>query len=901
VVRTGLPAGGSLRHTRLVAGVPTVLPCPVSSFVGRRRELAAVAGLVARQRLVSLVGTGGCGKTRLAGEWARSQPGDLVGFVELASLRDGVLLPVAVLVACGIREEPGTDAVDRAASRLAHERGVLVLDTCEHVRDEVAAFVDVLLRRCARLRILVTSRVSLGMAGETVLTVGGLDSDGLELFLDRARAVQPDLVPDVPSARRICELADGLPLAIELASAKTRALSLTDIEAGMTDRLRFLTRTSPVGEPRHRSMEACIGWSYGIAEPRARRALRALSVLPGRFTSEAAAAVAGERALEPLVDQSLVTFHADEGRYVLLDVVREFAARELRAAGEAEAVGQRLLGWADELARSAAPGLDRADAATVGRVERDDAGVRAALEYAVGTRNGLEVAAGIVVALTFYWSLRGRCAEGLLLAQRVAAATPSPPCGLTWAMAFLASYTGDIVEGSRLGAEAAAAAAAAEDDRVRGRALIVVGMDAIFGRPAHAQAVLSEAVDRTDRAGDGWGSVEARQALAYAFLVRSDHRAALVHLDAAVPVLTELGHAQLRAWDAAGRAEAAVLAGRFPVAESEGRRGLALARAVGEPVSAVCALRPLAKALCQQGRVADAAAELAAAGSFFAVHPGLGVGEQLAGCAATVAVWRDPAAATSAAEGAVRAVGEVGWQAAEAGALLALARLAAGDPEGACAAAAAAVRCAEPIEARESACIASLAWCAAERVLGTAGPDTVARAHRVLAAAADLALLPQVVDALDVVAGLALDQGRPAVAARLHAAAARARDEMGGPSSALVGLFRPADERAVAAQLDAEHLVAAGREGARLSAAQAAAYAARSRGRRVRPRSGWESLTPTESDVVALAARGLGNRAIGDQLLISEGTVRTHLRSVFGKLGLGSRTELAAEFARRDR
>ncbi|GAA5131014.1 helix-turn-helix transcriptional regulator [Pseudonocardia adelaidensis] len=884
-----------------MAGAPTVLPGPVSSFVGRRRELAAVAGLVARQRLVSLVGPGGCGKTRLAAEWARSQPAELVGFVELASLPDAALLPVAVLVACGIREEPGTDAVDRVASRLAGEPGVLVLDTCEHLRDEVAAFVDVLLRRCARLRILVTSRVSLGTAGETVLPVGGLSSDGPQLFLDRARAVQPDLAPDVGSARRICELADGLPLAIELAAAKTRALPLTHIEAGMADRLRFLARTSPVGEPRHRSMEACIGWSYRLAEPRSRRALRALSVLPGRFTVEAAAAVAGEPALEPLVDQSLVTFHADDGRYVLLDMVREFAAGELSAAGEAEAVALRLLGWADELARSAAPGLDRADPATVRRVERDDAGVRAALEYAVRSRKALDVAAAIVVGLTFYWSLRGRCGEGLLWARRVAAATASPPCGLTWAMAFLASYTGDVVEGSRLGAAAAAEAAAAGDDRVRGRALVVVGMDAIFSRPAHAQVVLTEAVDRTDRACDGWGSVEARQALAYAFLVRSDHRAALAHLDAAVPVLTELGHAQLRAWDAAGRAEAAVLAGRFSVAESEGRRGLALAGAVGEPVSAVYALRPLAKALCQQGRVADAAAELAAAASFFAAHPGLGVGEELAVCAATVAVWRDPATATPAAEEAVRAAGEVAGQASEAGALLAIARLAAGDPDGACAAAAAAVRCAEPIEARESACTAGLAWCAAERMLGTAGAGTVGRAHRVLAAAADLALLPQVADALDVVAGLALDQGRPAVAARLHAAAARTRAEMGSRPSALVDLFRPADDRAVAARLDAEQLAAAGREGARLTAARAAAYAARSRGRRARPRSGWESLTPTERDVVALVARGLGNQAIGAQLLITEGTVRTHLRSVFGKLGLRSRTELAAEFARRDR
>lgn len=888
----------------MVAGVPRALPAPVSSFVGRRRELAALGALMERRRLVSLVGPGGSGKSRLAVEWARFRPGELVGFVELSPLPDGALLPVGVLAACGVREEPGIDALERVVGRLAEERGVLVLDTCEHLRDEAAAFADVLLRRCARLRLMVTSRVSLGVTGETVLPVGGLDADAPSLFLDRARGVQPDLVPDEACAQRICELADGLPLAIELAAAKTRTLSLTDIRAGMEDRLDFLTGTAPVGDPRHRSMAACIEWSYRLAEPVARRALRALSVLPGRFTSDAALAVVGAHgrdALELLVDQSLVRFHAGEGRYVLMDTIREFAARELNAAGEAEPVGRRLLGWAAGLARSTATGLDRADPATLRRVERDDAGVRAALEHAVRTGHGLDAAAEIVAGLAFYWSLRGRCAEGLLWAHRVAAASTSPSCGLNWASAFFASYVGDIVTGSRLAARAAAEAALVGDDRVRGRALIVVGMNAMFTQPAQAQALLAEAVDRTDRAGDGWGSVEARQALAYAFLMGSDHRAALLQLDAAIPVLTELGHPQLQAWDAACRAEGAALAGRFAVAESEGRRGLALASAVGEPVSAACALRPLVKALCYQGRVADAEAEIATGASFFVAHPGLGVRELLAVCAATTAVWRDPATAMPAAEYAVGDAGGMAWQVAEAGALLALARLAARNPAGACVAAADAMRLAEQIEARESACAAGLAWCAAERMLGTAGADTTGRAHRALAEAAEFGLLPQVADALDVIAGLTVDQGRPAVAARLHAAAAHVRDEMGSRLSALAGLFRAADERAVAELLDADRLAAAWREGARLSAAQAAAFASRSRGRRTRPRSGWESLTPTEHDVVALAARGLGNRAIGAQLLIGEGTVRTHLRSVFGKLGLTSRTELAAEFARRDR
>jgi predicted ATPase/DNA-binding CsgD family transcriptional regulator len=882
---------------------------PASSFLGRGRELATLDSLLGQRWLVSLVGPGGCGKTRLAAEWIRAHPNELVGFVELSALPDAALLAVTVLSACGIREEPGADPLERAADCLAQKRGVLVLDTCEHLRAPVAAMVVRLLRGRSGLRVVVTSRVSLGIVGETVLPVAGLADEAQALFLDRARWVQPELVVDEERIRAICELADGLPLAIELAAAHARALCLADIQSGMAYRLGFLTGSQPVGEPRHRSMEASIGWSYRLLDPSAQRALRALSVLPGRFSLEAAVAVVGERGrelVEALVDYSLVVFSPADGRYVLLDTIREFAARESVTAGDAGATGRRVVKWVAGLAASVAPGLDRADAAVLRRVARDDSAVRAALGYATSTGDGLEDAVEIVVALAFYWFLRGHSAEGWQWAERVMAVWDLPSSGLSWASAFLAAYAGDLAAATEQGERAVTVAAAAGDDRFLGRALIVVAMGAMFDNPGSAQAGLRKAVEHTDRAGDGWGSVEARQALAYTFLWQSNHRAALMHLDAAMPALDELRHDQLQAWDGAGRADVARLAGRFDRAVTEGRRGLELACAVGEPVSAAFALRPLVFALCQLGRAGEAVTEIAARRTFFTDHPGLSSNELVADAAAIATFWASGAAAALPQLDALHMTGAgLGWTSfsAEVGSLRAVSRLAAGDASGARVVATETVELAQRCEAREAGCVAALAGCAADRLLGgeanTGLGDTDARVHQQLADAAAFGLLPLVADALDLIAALAIDKGRAAFAARLHAASGRLRDELGCVLSPLAALFRGSDELEVAQRLDPEEVAAAHREGRQLSTTQAVAYAARSRGRRARPSSGWASLTPTELEVVTLATAGLGNRAIGEQLLIGEGTVRTHLRHVFAKLGVCTRAELAAAAARR--
>ncbi len=903
--------GRSVADAALPAA-PVVPGAPLALFAGRSAEMSSLARHLSAERLVTVSGPGGCGKTRLAIELLRTKPAGpgelpLLGFVELAAIGVGTPLAAAVLAGCGVRDEPARAPLERLIDQWRGQPGLLVVDNCEHVRGDVALVVHQLLRRCPSLRVLATSRVPLGLTGEVVLNLTGLDvsREAVGLFLDRARRVQPELADDelaLDAVMEICRITDGLPLAIELAAAHARSLSLDEIRDGVAGWLDPQS-PDPATLPQHRSLAACMGWSIALISGDARRALAALSVLGGRFTLDAALAVVGaddgtgRRLIEILVDHSLVQFDARDGRYLQLDFIRAYAARELAADPDVEQVRARLLHWASEMARSVRDPLTRADPLALTQVVRDEAGLQSALQDAVRFGHGLELADGIVADLAFSWSLRGRCAQGRDWAQRVMAAGRSPSCRLSWAGAFLTVYGGEVETGVLLAAQAAEQAAAAGDIATQARALILVGMAQEFADPAGAALVLTTAVGLAEMAGDGWGVVEALQVLGYAHLLRADHRGALDCADRALNTLERLGHDQLRAWDAVIRAEAAVLAGRLAEAAGHGHVGLHLARSVEEPVSAAAALQALVRALAQLGRAAEAVRLVEDARPFFAAHPGLGTsaGVELAG--AFAACW-DQTPPTPVQLGRVLGpviAGGIPAVAGQAGLLLAYAELAAGQREPAVAAARAAAEHATTLDNAELGGAANLMLAAADRT----SSDAADRVHGVLSDAAALGLHLLVPDALDLAAGLAVDAGRAVAAARLQAASSRLREELGTVCSPLARQFRTADERRVAALLSSDVLAVAHEEGRRLDLHQAVSYASRSRGRRVRPSTGWESLTPTELDVVTLAARGLTNPAIGEQLLIGTGTVRTHLRGVFGKLGVASRSELAALAARR--
>ena len=890
-----------------------------TTFVGRAAELAELRRLAGTERFVTLVGPGGSGKTRLAVEGLPALRSPVVGVVELAACAPGEDLWSVVLEACGIRDDPLLAPPERFARRVGDVDSVLVLDNCEHVRDDAAQAVVELARTCPQLRVLATSRVSLGVPGEATLAVEGLpEDDAAALFLERARRVQPALPGGADterSAHRIARALDGLPLAVELAAARARTLPLAAIEDGMADRLAFVTTRSAAGrDARHRSLANCLTWSTALLGDRTRAGLAALAVVEGRCSLGAAEAVIGPpdrcdgtgavAVLEELVDHSLVRFLTDEGAYLVLETVREHARETV--PDEARRAHGRLARWVVDLAADARPALEHADLDVLGRLDRDAAAIRTVLGHACAADPDdpdadapLDPAAAVVADLAFWWSLRGRCREGLDVAARLTAALAArgrwATARLRWAHAFQAVYAGDLVGGLGLAAELADDPDAPDD--VRARAMILLGMAQAFDDPAAAAPVVAAAAELARQAGDRWAEVEALQVLAYTHLWRGDQVAAIACADAALPALEQLGHHQLRAWDAAIRAEDARLRGDLAAALRHGQAGWDLAVEVGEPVSATGSLSPVVRTLCRAGRHDEAADLTARLAVFRDEHPGLGATELLELCRAHVAVWSSPETAGDAIAALVEAaaLGGLALVGAEAGVLEASAHLAAGRPEPALAAADRAREQARAAGALDALQAAGLARAVALHRLGASTADPLAEAHDVLVAAHAAGYVPLVVDALDVVAGLVLDAGRSEAAVRLQAAAAAARDRLGFvPAPITRGLV---DAAAVDA-LDADVRERARAEGASLDLDAAVAYARRARGPRRRPTSGWESLTPTEHDVVALAARGLRNQDIADQLLIGTGTVRTHLRRIFVKLDLTSRAQLGARSAR---
>ena len=340
-------------------------PAQLTGFVGRTAELAQVAALLRTARLVTLVGPGGVGKTRLSIEVAARRPD--VCFVELAPVRNPAELPGAVLAALGLRETAlhphggQTPPEARLAEALADRSLLLVLDNCEHLVDAVATLVARLVAACAALRVLATSREPLKIIGEHLWPVRPLDeAPAVRLFVDRATAVRPGLAPDLDISRQICATLDGLPLAIELAAARLRTTDLPRLAAGLRDRFAMLSRGSPAAEPRHRTLRAAVAWSWELLSPLEQVVASRLSVFAGSADltgAQRVCAVAGlADVLDSLTDKSLLVF--DDGRYRMLETIRSYCAEQLADEPDVRRVHAEHL---VELAGTADPFLRRAE------------------------------------------------------------------------------------------------------------------------------------------------------------------------------------------------------------------------------------------------------------------------------------------------------------------------------------------------------------------------------------------------------------------------------------------------------------------------------------------------------------------------------------------------------------
>jgi predicted ATPase len=398
----------SFAPLRSVGAVPSNLPAERSVFVGRERELAMVAGLVRSARLVTLTGVGGVGKTRLAVQAAAGLAPEFPGGVwlaELAPLIDAALVPTTVASAVGASVAGRLELTDAMCRFLAPRRALLVLDNCEHVIDAAAALVDRLLGAAPRVRVLATSREPLDVAGESVWRVPSLSLDGddgacdaVALFAERATQAQPGFSLTDHSAREaavaVCRRLDGIPLAIELAAARARALSVEQIAGHLDERFRLLTRGSRTAVARQQTLQGAIDWSYDLLGAAERELFDSLGVFAGGFDLLAVAAVAGADELEALdlvdslIGKSMLEVDVGGGRYRLLETLRQYAWDRLlttgRLAEARDAHAAHFSALAAEQAKRMGAGGQQV--AALDRLEADYDNLRAALAWLIEQR-----------------------------------------------------------------------------------------------------------------------------------------------------------------------------------------------------------------------------------------------------------------------------------------------------------------------------------------------------------------------------------------------------------------------------------------------------------------------------------------------------------------------------------
>ncbi|HET7091269.1 MAG TPA: tetratricopeptide repeat protein [Anaerolineae bacterium] len=540
------------------------LPAPSTRFIGRESEMAEVKRLLSNTRLLTLTGAGGTGKTRLSLQVAADlldSFADGVWLVELAPLSDPVLIPQSVATTLGVREVPGRPLMVALTDYLRAKHLLLILDNCEHLIDACAHLADHLLRACAHLKILASSREALGIAGEIAFRVPSLavppdvlsaarDLEGLtrcesaQLFVERTMAVQPHFAvtpQNAPAIAQICQRLDGIPLALELAAARVKVLSVEQIAARLNDRFRLLTGGSRAALPRQQTLRASIDWSYSLLPETEQTLFRRLAVFVGGWTLEAAESVCSDQlsvSSEPkpltpdhsplftedvldllthLVDKSLVIKdeRADEVRFHRLETIRQYARDKLLESGEAARARDRHLEFFFKFAQEAERDSGGAETLTwFNRLETEHDNLRAALEWAL--ESNPDTAIELAVCLTGFWGRRGYATEGSKwLGEALARVEALPP-------------PDSVAAHRRLVA--------------RAKALVYWGNMALYlGDPMLGRARFEEGVTLSRQTGDEWLIAIALQRLADAELFTGEPQDAKAAIEESVALFRKVG------------------------------------------------------------------------------------------------------------------------------------------------------------------------------------------------------------------------------------------------------------------------------------------------------------------------------------------------------------------------
>ena len=429
--------------------LPSNLPTQLTSFVGREKELADVKRLLSDTHMLTLIGPGGTGKTRLSIRSARDVMNEYpegVWLIDLAPVLDPDLVPRTTAITIGLRDEPQRPVIDMLCDYLSTKKMLIILDNCEHLVDACANMAEQILRTAVDVRILASSREALGVAGEVTYRVPSLalpDKDHLpsletlnqyeavKLFIDRATSAQPTFAvtnENAPSLAQVCHRLDGIPLAIELAAAKVRVLSLDQIAKRLDDRFRLLTGGRRTALERHQTLRAAVDWSYNLLPTEEQSFFRRLSVFVGGWTLEAAESVCADESspgavggedvlnlLEQLINKSLVITEEEhrESRYRMLETMRQYASEKLVESGESDTFHDRHLNYFVELAETAEPHLRRAEQLEwLSLLDAEIENLRTALDWSVDIPSsipGLRLAG----ALGPFWEVRNHFIEGI--------------------------------------------------------------------------------------------------------------------------------------------------------------------------------------------------------------------------------------------------------------------------------------------------------------------------------------------------------------------------------------------------------------------------------------------------------------------------------------------------------
>jgi predicted ATPase/class 3 adenylate cyclase len=584
-LREDFPALRSLEAT------PNNLPQQVTSFIGRERELADVRRLLHSARLVTLVGAGGLGKTRLSLQAAADVMDDYpdgVWFVELAPLADARLVPQVVASTLGVKEEAGRPVIEALVKYIGDRQLLIILDNCEHLTRACAELVRQVLQAGPHAKVLASSREPLHVAGETIYPLPALgvpdpsqavtltlltQSDGARLFVDRAMAVQPSFqITDrnAGAVAQICHRLDGIPLAIELAAARVRALSVENIVARLHDRFRLLKSGDQTVLPRQQTLRALIDWSYDLLTEPERILLRRLPVFAGGWTLEAAEAVTAggdlDRAdvldlLTQLVEKSLVALEAAGERYRLLETMRQYAEERLNDSDEESAVRTQHLDYYLDLAEKARPELAGPNQGVwLSRLDLERENVLSAHRWCDRAVGGAEMGLRLINAVKFYWFNRG------LL-------------GL----------------GHRVTVESLARPGAQGRNFARSRGLFDAGQLAShMGRYEEAKRYLDESLAIAREIGDQRRVAFVLQPLGFASMGLGDLRAARGYLEEALALAQQQGNKREIAAALNVLAQLHRMEGALDIAEPLYERGLALARELGDRESIAIGLLNLA-------------------------------------------------------------------------------------------------------------------------------------------------------------------------------------------------------------------------------------------------------------------------------------------------------------------